>query len=58
MSKEQSDLHKFVPDFKKRVLQMSAEQISFPRSCNNIRKYRDHSNVFIKAITNTRKALS
>ena len=48
MSKEQSDLHKFVADFKKEFLQMSAEQISFPRSCNNIRKYRDHSNVFIK----------
>ena len=28
---------------------MYAEQISFPRSCNNIRKYRDSSNVFIKA---------
>ena len=25
-----------------------SEQISFPSSCNNIRKYRDHSNVFIK----------
>jgi len=48
MSKEQSDLHKFVADFKKEFLQMSAEQISFPRSCNNIRKYKDHSNVFIK----------
>ena len=48
MSKEESDLHKIVSDFKKEFLQMSAEQISFPRSCNNIRKYRDHSNVFIK----------
>jgi hypothetical protein len=27
---------------------MKAEQISFPRSCNNIRKYRDSNNVFIK----------
>jgi len=27
---------------------MSAEQISFPRSCNNLRKYRHASDVFIK----------
>jgi len=48
MSKEESDLHKFVLDFKKEFLKMSAEQISFPRSCNNIRKYKDSNNVFIK----------
>ena len=48
MGKEQSDLHKFIADFKKEFFEMSAEQISFPRSCNNIRKYRDHNNVFIK----------
>ena len=27
---------------------MKAEQIAFPRSCNNLKKYRDHSNIFIK----------
>ena len=27
---------------------MKAEQIAFPRSCNNLRKYRDHANIFIK----------
>ena len=48
MSKEQSDLHKFIADFKKEFLQMPAEAISFPRSCNNIKKYRDHNSVFIK----------
>src|SRR5210317_350757 len=48
MSKEQSDLHKFIAEFKKEFFQMSAEQISFPRSCNNLRKYRHSNDVFIK----------
>ena len=48
MSKEQKDLHKFIADFKKEFFNMSAEQISFPRSCNNLKKYRHASNVFIK----------
>ena len=48
MSKEQSDLHKFIADFKKEFMNMSAEQISFPRSCNNMRKYSSGKDVFIK----------
>ena len=48
MGKEQSDLHKFIAEFKKEFFQMSAEQISFPRSCNNLRKYRHSNDVFIK----------
>jgi len=48
MGKEQKDLHKFIADFKKEFFTMSAEQISFPRSCNNLKKYRHASNVFIK----------
>ena len=48
MSKEQSDLHNFISEFKKEFFQMSAEQISFPRSCNNLRKYRHSNDVFIK----------
>ena len=27
---------------------MTPEQISFPRSCNNLKKYRDSANIFIK----------
>ena len=27
---------------------LPAEAIAFPRSCNNLRKYRDHANIFIK----------
>jgi DNA polymerase elongation subunit (family B) len=48
MGKDQSDLHKFIAEFKKEFFQMSAEQISFPRSCNNLRKYRHSNDVFIK----------
>src|SRR5210317_1646299 len=48
MGKEEKDLHKFIAEFKKEFFQMSAEQISFPRSCNNLKKYRDASNIFIK----------
>ena len=29
-------------------MNLSAEEISFPRSCNNLKKYYDHSNIFIK----------
>ena len=48
MGKEQTDLHKLVADFRKEFFDMKAEQIAFPRSCNNLRKYRDHANIFIK----------
>ena len=48
MSKEEKDLQKFVADFKTEFYSMKAEQISFPRSCNNIRKYAHASNIFIK----------
>jgi len=48
MSKEQSDLHKFIADFKKEFLTLKPEMIAFPRSCNNIKKYASHSDIFIK----------
>ena len=48
MGKEEKDLHKLVADFKKEFFDMKAEQIAFPRSCNNLKKYRDSANIFIK----------
>ena len=48
MSKEQTDLHKFVADFRKEFFELPPEAIAFPRSCNNLKKYRDASNIFIK----------
>ena len=49
MSKQESDLHDFVAEFKKEFKQLPPEAIAFPRSCNNLRKYRDNSSIFIKA---------
>jgi len=48
MSKDEDTLQKFIADFKKEFFTMSAEQISFPRSCNNMKKYYDSNNIFIK----------
>ena len=48
MTNEESDVQKFIADFKKDFFTMKAEQISFPRSCNNIKKYHHASSIFIK----------
>ena len=48
MGKEQSDLHKHIADFRKEFMSLPAEAVSFPRSCNNLRKYRSASELFIK----------
>ena len=48
MTKDEDTLQKFIADFKKEFYQMTAEQISFPRSCNNLKKYMHGSNIFIK----------
>ena len=48
MSKQETDLHKFIADFKKEFFELKPEQISFPRSCNNMKKYYHPSDIFIK----------
>jgi hypothetical protein len=48
MSKEQTDLHKFIADFRKEFIELEPEQIAFPRSCNNLKKYRSAAGIFIK----------
>jgi len=48
MTKDEDTLQKFIAEFKKEFYQMTAEQISFPRSCNNLKKYMHGSNIFIK----------
>src|SRR5210317_2015644 len=48
MTKGEDELQAVVANFKKEFYQMSAEQISFPRSCNNMKKYKDSNNIFIK----------
>jgi len=48
MGKEETDLHKLVSEFKKEFFELEPESIAFPRSCNNLKKYRDSANIFIK----------
>jgi DNA polymerase elongation subunit (family B) len=48
MSKQETDLHKLIADFRKEFFELPAEAIAFPRSCNNLKKYRSASSIFIK----------
>ena len=48
MTEDEETLQKFIANFKTEFYQMTAEQISFPRSCNNLKKYKHSSNIFIK----------
>jgi DNA polymerase elongation subunit (family B) len=48
MTKDEVTLQTFVTKFRNEFFNMTAEQISFPRSCNNLAKYRHANNVFIK----------
>ena len=48
MSKQENDLHNFIKETKKEFLKLPAEAVSFPRSCNNMKKYYSSSDVFIK----------
>ena len=49
MSKEQSDLHKFIADFKKEFLTLKPEMIAFLEVVIILRKYASNSSIFIKA---------
>ena len=48
MNKDEDTLQKYIAEFRNEFNQMTAEQISFPRSCNNLKKYMHGSNIFIK----------
>ncbi len=48
MNKDENELQQFIQDFKQEFFKLSAEQVSFPRSCNNLKKYRSSSSIFIK----------
>jgi DNA polymerase elongation subunit (family B) len=48
MNKDESALQNFIQDFKQEYFKLSAEQVSFPRSCNNLKKYRSSKDIFIK----------
>jgi len=48
MSKGEKELQQYIKEFRTDFYNMIPEQISFPRSCNNLRKYKDSSNIFKK----------
>jgi len=48
MTKDEDTLQKFIADFKTQFNTLKAEDISFPRSCNNVAKYRHANNIFVK----------
>jgi DNA polymerase elongation subunit (family B) len=48
MNKDEEALHTYINDFKKTYNAYQPEQIAFPRSCNNLRKYSSSSSIFIK----------
>jgi DNA polymerase elongation subunit (family B) len=48
MNKDETDLHNFIANFRSQFTKFEPEQIAFPRSCNNLRKYFSSSSIFIK----------
>ncbi len=48
MNKDEDTLHNYISDFKEIYKKYEPEQIAFPRSCNNLRKYSSSSDIFIK----------
>ncbi len=48
MNKDEDALHNYIAEFKDKYLGYEPEQIAFPRSCNNLRKYFSSSDIFIK----------
>lgn len=48
MNKDENTLIEYIEKFKEEFHNFAPEQISFPRSCNNLKKYSHASNIFIK----------
>ena len=49
MNGTQDEIISYISDFKKRFKTQKAEDISFPRSCNGLKEYRDPSNIYRKS---------
>ena len=49
MNESEDDLIKYVADFKETFKTLSPEEVAFPRSCNNLTKFSDSSNIYKKA---------
>ena len=48
INEDEKVLNKFVQEFRKEFMSLDVEEIAYPRSCNNLKKYKNSSTVFIK----------
>jgi len=48
MNQNEDDLIKFVTDFKEVFKTLSPEEVAFPRSCNNLNKFKNSSSIYNK----------
>ena len=48
INEDEKVLNKFVQEFRKEFMSLDVEDIAYPRSCNNLQKYRNSSTIFIK----------
>ncbi len=48
MNQTESDLQKYIADFKDQFVKMSFEEVAFPRSVKDLDKYRDATNIYAK----------
>ena len=48
INEDEKVLNKFVQEFRKEFMSLDVEEIAYPRSCNNLQKYRNSSTIFIK----------
>jgi DNA polymerase elongation subunit (family B) len=49
LTSTQSEIQDFIADLEKKFMQMTPEEIAFPRSANNLAKYHSGSSIYIKA---------
>jgi DNA polymerase elongation subunit (family B) len=49
MTGTESDVQKFIADFKEEFSNMGPEQVSFPRSVQNITKWKDNRTIYMKS---------
>ena len=49
LNKDEDQLIRYVEEFKEKFYELPVEEISFPRSCNEIEKYFDSSSIFKKS---------
>jgi len=49
MTKDESALIEFIDDFRTKFRKLSPEEIAYPRSCNNLKKYSSRTTIYKKS---------